>query len=335
MQSRDGPGAEFDRLRAGGQQHPNGFSFSAAARLAEADTGERLPSRSHGVDVVALHPATTCGPLRTVDLNDPVTPSEQRRGQSGTEAAGAFDGPQRRVVALPEGDQLVVASRIGGNRQVFEDSARRADGRRGVGVLVSVDADDDTKIWMESQHAVRSLAEWKDIDLRPERRCGKTVMSHTRRADKLLIRPTHDSRVRRRQQGRTSPIEGTISGPISFWVTSLPPAPVSDAASRNRRNPDSQSVLTGTTSHQHYQPPHQPPGHDLAIDLKKAWGFTVLTGSQLGQQHAGQATVAVPLGVEDAGFEPARGLHPTRFPSLPWAGHQCSGNIVRRRLDAS
>ena len=30
------------------------------------------------------------------------------------------------------------------------------------------------------------------------------------------------------------------------------------------------SVLTGTTSHQHSRPPHQPPGHDLVIDLNRA-----------------------------------------------------------------
>ena len=34
-------------------------------------------------------------------------------------------------------------------------------------------------------------------------------------------------------------------------------------------------MLAGTTSHQHYRSPHQPPGHDLVIDLKtKAQGFT-------------------------------------------------------------
>ena len=166
MQSRDGPGAEFDRLRAGGQQHPDGFPLSAAARLAEADTGERLPGRSHRVDVVALHAASTCGSLRTVDLNDPLTPSEQRRGQSGTEAAGAFDGPQRRFVAPPERRPAGGNQPGQRNRQVFEDRARRADRRRGVGVLVSVDADDDAKIWMESQHAVRSLAERTSIPAR-------------------------------------------------------------------------------------------------------------------------------------------------------------------------
>jgi hypothetical protein len=46
-------------------------------------------------------------------------------------------------------------------------------------------------------------------------------------------------------------------------------------------------VLTGTTSHQHYQPPHQPPGHDLVIDLRpRARENKVLTDSRLGQQHA-------------------------------------------------
>jgi hypothetical protein len=40
---------------------------------------------------------------------------------------------------------------------MFQDSARRADRRRGVGVFVGVDADDDVKISMESQHPVRSF----------------------------------------------------------------------------------------------------------------------------------------------------------------------------------
>jgi hypothetical protein len=95
--------------------------------------------------------------LRTVDLNDPLAASQQCRGQSGTEAACAFDRPQRRVVAPPEVDQLTVTSWIGGDGQVLQNSARRADRRRGVGVLMGVDADDDVKIWMGGQHAVRSF----------------------------------------------------------------------------------------------------------------------------------------------------------------------------------
>ena len=38
------------------------------------------------------------------ELNDPLAASQQCRGQSGTNPAGAFDGPQRRAVAPPEGD---------------------------------------------------------------------------------------------------------------------------------------------------------------------------------------------------------------------------------------
>jgi hypothetical protein len=78
--SRDGHCAAFDRLPAGGQQHRDGFPLSAAAWFAEADTGERLPGRPDRVNVVTLHATSTCGSLRTVDLNDPLTPSEELSG---------------------------------------------------------------------------------------------------------------------------------------------------------------------------------------------------------------------------------------------------------------
>jgi len=61
MQSRDGPGPERDRLRAGGQQHPDGFSVSAAAWLAEAHPGERLPGCSDRVDIVLFTPPRRAG----------------------------------------------------------------------------------------------------------------------------------------------------------------------------------------------------------------------------------------------------------------------------------
>ena len=109
----------------------------------------------------AARTASMChdgGPLGTADLNDPLAPGEQRRGESGPEAAGAFNGPQRRVLTLAEGHQLAVPGRIGGNRQVFQDRAGRADRRRSMRVLVGVDTDDDTKILMDSQRAVHSLS---------------------------------------------------------------------------------------------------------------------------------------------------------------------------------
>ena len=64
------------------------------------------------------------------ELNDPLAASQQCRGQSGTKPAGAFDGPQRRAVAPPEGDQLAVASRIGRNRQVLITDAMGSTPRR-------------------------------------------------------------------------------------------------------------------------------------------------------------------------------------------------------------
>jgi hypothetical protein len=69
-------------------------------------------------------------------------------------------------VAPPEGDQLAVTSRIGENRQVLQHSARRADRRRGVGVLVGVDADDDVKISM-GESASSSLLDLEDINPGP------------------------------------------------------------------------------------------------------------------------------------------------------------------------
>jgi hypothetical protein len=122
---------------------------------------------------VALHPATTCRPLRAINLNDPLAASVQCRGQPGTEAT---------------------------------DQANTTAGS-GAG--------------------------------------------------------SKDGQV---------PFRAPSAEPISFWVTSLPPAPVSDDASRNRWIQTHNQCSTGTTSHRHYRPPHQPLGHDLVIDLKLARG---------------------------------------------------------------
>ena len=110
-------------------------------------------------NLTALHTATTCRPLRAINLNDPLAASVQCRGQSGTEAGDAFDGPQPRAVAPPEADQLAVAGRIRGNRQIssvpVQCRSRRPPPR--CGVVMGVNADDDVTIWMDSQHAVRSF----------------------------------------------------------------------------------------------------------------------------------------------------------------------------------
>ena len=101
--ARDGPGAELDGLGSGRQQHTDGFTFAATARLADADPGESLACGPHRVDVVALGPGPTRGPLRAVDLDHPFALRQQRRRQARPERAGALDRPQPGIaVASPE-----------------------------------------------------------------------------------------------------------------------------------------------------------------------------------------------------------------------------------------
>ena len=82
---------------------------------------------------------------------------------------------------------------------------------------------------------------------------------------------------------------------------------------------------TGTTSHQHYRPPHQPAGARSSHRPQRAWRNAVLTGGRLGQQHARQATVAVPLGktplwqAQRTLAWRARALSPRRPRQLPTA----------------
>src|SRR5687767_13271469 len=53
---------------------------------------------------------------------------------------------------------------------------------------------------------------------------------------------------------------------------------------------------TGTTSHQHYRPPHQPPGHDLVIDLKQARQNKCSPAAGSGNRMPQRGAAAVPLG---------------------------------------
>jgi hypothetical protein len=151
-------------------------------------------------------PASACRAARTASISSLFTPP-RRAGvaagrpqrparskpaapcQSDTETAGAFDGPQTRAMAPAEADQPAVTGRIRGNCQVLQHSARRADRRRSMGVVMGVNADDNVKIWMESQLAVRSL--W----VRGQRIPARTTLRQDcdephPKADKLLIRPT-------------------------------------------------------------------------------------------------------------------------------------------------
>jgi hypothetical protein len=131
MQSRDGPCPNGDRLRASGQQHLDGFPVSAAARLAEAHTGERLPGRSHSVDIVAFTPPRRAGRWG----RSTSTIRSQQASSAVVSPAPKLPAPSMaHNVALWRRPNAISwrSSRIGGIRQTLEHSAGRADRRRGV-----------------------------------------------------------------------------------------------------------------------------------------------------------------------------------------------------------
>ena len=155
MQRGDRPGAELDRLGPRGQQHPDGFTFTATSRLAYPNAGERLTGCPHRVDVVVFHASSPCNPLRTLNLDDAFAVGDQHRRETRTKAACPFDRPQCCAIASPERHELSISVRIRRHRHMLEDGARRSHRRRSVGVLVRVDTDDDIELFC--QHGDRSL----------------------------------------------------------------------------------------------------------------------------------------------------------------------------------
>jgi hypothetical protein len=114
--------------------------------------------------------------------------------------------------------------------------------------------------------------------------------------DQLMQRRDPGQALRQPRRASTRPDSSSIS--MSWWasaqsspINSTAP-PHSELINKPRTAEKTcydlmDQCSTGTTSHQHYRPPHQPPGHDLVIDLTKARHNGVLTDSRSGQQHAG------------------------------------------------
>ncbi|GEL18363.1 hypothetical protein PA7_22000 [Pseudonocardia asaccharolytica DSM 44247 = NBRC 16224] len=152
----DGPGAGHYGALASGQQHPHGFAVSAGSWRGQVLACEGLPGSADGIELVGLG---AIAPRRPVDLHDPLATFEQKCGQPGAEAAGALDCPDPPAVAVlvDEGEQPLVAQRVGGAVGVGEDGGGGGvDERGGVGVAVGVDADDDLDLSCQHGHAVPS-----------------------------------------------------------------------------------------------------------------------------------------------------------------------------------
>jgi hypothetical protein len=153
---------------AGGQTHGQRHALAVAAGLGQMLPGQRLPGRSDGVERVGLGAVAASGPVRPVQLDDPLAPFAQVAGQAGAVAAGALDGPHPQA-AVPVGqlDQGGVAVRVGVHGQVLNGGAGRCgQHRRGVGVLVGVDADDDIDDVCEHGHCVPPCRDGRVVPVR-------------------------------------------------------------------------------------------------------------------------------------------------------------------------
>jgi hypothetical protein len=140
-----GIGGGVDRGAASGQQHGQCLAFASAAGTSQARSAHRLACGSDRVERVGLRPVAARGTLWAVQLDDDLRTRLQVSGQPGAVAAGPFDRPrpQRRVV-VSELHELGIAlgCRLDGDLRQ-DATGRGVQGRRGVGVDVGVDADDD------------------------------------------------------------------------------------------------------------------------------------------------------------------------------------------------
>jgi len=154
----------------------------ASPRLREMLARERLARGACSVERVGLGTVASRRPRRTIDLHHPLALLEQEAGETGAEAARAFDRPDApagRLLAR-EAEQSLVAERVRGERHFRGDgTARVADCGR-VRVAMRVHAD----------HVVDPLCEHSHRDLLAEvDRVGAGLGMQTARQDCDESRP--------------------------------------------------------------------------------------------------------------------------------------------------
>ncbi len=140
----DRRGAGGDRAGSCAHQDAQGFALAPAARLDQAVAAEDFPGGSNRIEGVVLASAAPRWALGSADFDDLFALFAEEGGESGTIAAGSFDGPASLAGHLRsrEVQQLPVALGAGWGVGMSQRGADCGDRGCGEGVAVGVDADD-------------------------------------------------------------------------------------------------------------------------------------------------------------------------------------------------
>ena len=130
-------------------QQPQRFAVPVGAHLRRVRAGQQLAGRADGVDRVALARPALADVTAAVDLGYLLALAGQVPGQAQAVMPGPFHRPDDRAVpgSRPDpGQQLLIPCGGGGHLQLrYRPAAGIAD-RRGMGVQVGVDPDDQVSV---------------------------------------------------------------------------------------------------------------------------------------------------------------------------------------------
>ena len=138
-------GAGLDRGVLRGLERPDHFHRAVAGLWrCGGNPGQHGTGRGFGVDGVALAAAPAQSTIGPVYLHNRVAMAGHEASQAGSVAVGALhrDGTDSTKVCCPV-DELAVAGQGGGHSQITQPGAENIQCNGDMGVLVSVDADDD------------------------------------------------------------------------------------------------------------------------------------------------------------------------------------------------
>ncbi len=124
-------------------------------------SSQRFAPGTYGVEQVGLRAVAARRSVRPVELDDQFAAFGEVAGQPGAIAAGALDRPRPKPrVPIGHRHQLGVPVDVGVDRDLVGNGAGdRGDDGSSVGVLVSIDADDDIDEICQHGHAFFSFCQ--------------------------------------------------------------------------------------------------------------------------------------------------------------------------------